>query len=441
MNNTDLHHDPTLVGFADEIRVLDTWVKQHDSVGLFVTGQAGSGKSHLIHTYFNNNCYETISIHPGNFHKRMCTSDYFHQLSRTNRLYVGEHVNKRLPLVIIIDQLEGISSMEKSGITGIVNYLKDCKRERSKQKQKQRKNKTTTTTSLLTGEPVFKRGTRIICLCQNVYVKKARELELLCDLLPISEPTREDIRNRLLDIVSPDTIDSYVTQITPDYRKLSTIPSIPTNMFYLLSPFLKYYGLHDISSRILQSLEPIPTIRHYYSTQKVLLPLMIHENYRPAIPDDDPLFSSHIYRISKIISNSSILAHYTLNQNEWGLGEYHTLLSCFIPSNYIKYNCNIRRNTNPDTLQVGSSWPAMLNRMSLHCTYKHTYYDNTLDKNTYTLDRNSVRFNNERLKRMFQTVNNEDTENPSNRDHDLLTRMSIYRIRDEKHVLQVQKCM
>jgi hypothetical protein len=440
MDETLVQNDASLIGFEYAIRKIDDWLEEPESTGLFVTGQSGSGKTHLIKTYFDTKRYETIYIHPGNFHKRMCSGDYFHQMGSTNRFCVNKSVNTNLPLIIIIDQLEGINSIEKGGMSGIVKYLKECKKIAVKQKQKirqdakkqakkQRKSKLSTNEATIIDTTVDKRGTRVICICQNVYVKKARDLESLCTVLPIKDPTPNDMItwiNNNKNITNSSAILKCIPAITPDFRKLSIMSSISSDFHHLFTQSRKYYGLHEVSSRILHDMEPINLIRHYYSLQKILLPLMIHENYRSVIPDGDPVFSSHVYNISRMISNSSILAYYTLNQNEWGLGEYHTLLSCYIPSNYIKHNCT--SETKPPYKE--SIWPAMLNRMSLQCTYKHTYYDNTLEKNTYILDRNTVRFNNERMKRMLEKSTPGFEE-----------RMAMYRIRDEKHLIQVQKCM
>lgn len=419
--------DPTLLGFSNEITTLDTWLKNPDSIGLFVSGHSGCGKTHLMTSYFNHSAYEVFYVHPGNFKKRMCTSEYFQQLGTTTRVCRNQTVDHTLPFVIIMDQIESYGSTEKGGMTGVVKYIKELK-----QKLKKSKKDKSNTTHLLP------RGIRVICICQDVYVKKARDLSALCDTLEIHPPTQETILERLdavggipLSMVSEQEMACYLSNIIPDYRKLSIVPTLPPNVLYLLTPPTTRYGLHDTTSRILNGLESLSLIYHHYSMQKILLPLMIQENYRSYLQDKEESFSSHICEISKKVSNSSILTHYTLNLNEWWLGRYHMLLSCFIPSNYI--NNVTDTQTRISNQNIKAAWPAVLNRKSLQYTYKHTYYDNILDKNTYMMDRNTVRFNIERMVCIHEMYP-QDVNKISKLLH-------MYRIKDKTHLTQIQKCI
>ena len=423
--------NPTLLGFSDEIHAFDAWLNNPDSIGLFVSGRAGCGKTHLMSSYFKNSTHEVFYIHPGNFQKRMCTSEYFQQLGTTTRVCSStKMIDRTLPFVIIMDQIESYSSTEKSAMTWIVKYIKELK-----QKQKRRKKDKTQST---THQP---RGIRVICICQNAYIKKARDLSVLCDTLHVHPPTQETILERLttmggvpLSALTEQEQTRYLSNIIPDYRKLFVIPNLPPDVLYLLNPPTSRYGLHDITSRILSGLEPLSLIYHHYSIQKILLPLMIQENYRSYLQDKEDSFSSYVYEVSKNISNSSILANYTLNLNEWWLSRYHTILSCFTPSNYINNATNAQTKRSNENLKA--SWPAVLNRTSLQYTYKHTYYDNILDKNTYMMDRNTVRFNVEKLVRMYEIQDVNKTPNPTL--HKLL---SVYHIKDKTHILQIQKCI
>ena len=89
------------------------------------------------------------------------------------------------------------------------------------------------------------------------------------------------------------------------------------------------FNLYKATNYIMTEYVDIDTCIELYETEKVLMPLMIHENYYKFIQKD---------KYSIILNNLStgdILENYIYGEQNWDLLEIHGFVSCAIPSFYI----------------------------------------------------------------------------------------------------------
>ena len=91
----------------------------------------------------------------------------------------------------------------------------------------------------------------------------------------------------------------------------------------------------------------------YYETEKVLLPLMIHQNYINFITNNkhqsDKSKISQIKDIANILSKGDLIENYIYGDQNWDIQNIHGFYTC-IATSYMLYNFN----NNPDPSYKGS---------------------------------------------------------------------------------------
>ena len=101
-------------------------------------------------------------------------------------------------------------------------------------------------------------------------------------------------------------------------------------------------NLNIITYSIFNENIDINDINKYYENDKILLPLMIHENYLHNIIESDcDNKLEAIYKISKSLVDGDIYEYKNLNEQSWDLNKYHCIYSTFIPHTILR---NIKFN-------------------------------------------------------------------------------------------------
>ena len=372
-----------LVGVDKYKEKIDEWIKTRKHNALLITGPSGSGKTHFVTQYLKYNNYNTLVYNSSNFKKPNMLHGLLYKVYQHDNILKLE--NKSFKQAIVFDEIEGISINDKGCIAEIINFVKKLNKYRY---------------NLTKGKPVkehFDLDVIMICIGQDSYIKKLKQLKSVCTPLSITPPSISNL-SKILSRECPDIPktkhDEFIQYINGDFRKLKSI--LLTKETHTMN--LKWYNLYNITERILYHNEDIASIiRHYYN-QKILLHLMIHENYKNAIINQSTKISKHIAHIAHLISNSDCIGTYIFNLNEWDLGLYYILASCYHTSKYINSVADKTKNIT----YKSAIWPKLLNRTSLHCTYKHTYDTLTATFNDYYTDRSTVRFNLAKIRKLLQ---------------------------------------
>ena len=98
------------------------------------------------------------------------------------------------------------------------------------------------------------------------------------------------------------------------------------------------YDLYKATDKMLSEYSNIDNCLELFESQKVLMPLMIHENYHEFICEDK------YFKILDILSRGDVLENYIHGEQNWDLLEIHGYISCVIPSYYINKYKNNKKN-------------------------------------------------------------------------------------------------
>lgn len=119
--------------------------------------------------------------------------------------------------------------------------------------------------------------------------------------------------------------------------------------------------LYKVSGNLINEYHGIDECLKYYETDKVVVPLMIQQNYIKNIN----LFSNNgnnniglSYHISRLLSKGDVIENYIYGNQNWDLQEVHGYYSCVAPSYYLDDNLCSLRNERLD-------YPADLNKTSI----------------------------------------------------------------------------
>jgi len=112
----------------------------------------------------------------------------------------------------------------------------------------------------------------------------------------------------------------------------------------------------------LQNYKNVNTCMSLYETEKVLLPLMMQQNYPECIiqnyDDNDDRYML-CQTVSDSLSMGDITENYIYGEQNWSMQDIHGIFTCVIPSYYINMNDKNKRT------EFSSSFPVDLNKTSI----------------------------------------------------------------------------
>ena len=384
---------------------VNKWVKHRPTVALLVTGPPGSGKTHFTVEYLKHQKYKTFLYNSSNF-QNQCT------LTTTlSNIYQNVNLVASNKIAIVFDELESASINDKGCISGIVNFINMLNKYKLNLSKK------------IKCDENYNLDILLICIGQNSYIKKIKQLQKICTQLDFHSPP-DDILAEIIKKYKPDIDQTEragcIKSVQNDYRKLKLMITSDdwsnTNQ--------KWYNMYTITEHMLYSYQPLDTIIRHYNNQKIFLPLMVHENYKNSIFNScKKNVYKHLYHLSRIISDSDTIGKYIFNNNARDLNTYYVLKSCYNVCHYIHNipdkNKNIKRSPINFTM--------LMNRSSLQCTYKHTYSKHVVDFYDYHMDRDVVKFNTLKMMALYE-------KDPEKYGHLL----NIYKIQNDKNETDVK---
>ena len=167
----------------------------------------------------------------------------------------------------------------------------------------------------------------------------------------IIEHSQKDFRRLILTLHDLKYVyDSKMitTDMLNEYCKLSNKKDEDFDLFRATNILLqKYSGIDDC-------------IR-YYETEKVLLPLMVHQNYLGIINNKSKNLDTSFalgQKISHLLSEGDVIENYIYGEQNWDINEVHGYYTCAAPS-YILCN-NL-----PKEEKIRLAFPSYLNKASI----------------------------------------------------------------------------
>ena len=328
---------------------------------LLITGSHGCGKSSIISIILNEYNYEIISLNTLD-QKIKIDIDLISKLS-------SNYNNNDKKQILLIDELESVITLNDKN--AVFNIIKDNN---------------------------YKRWMPIIIITNNHHNKQLNEAKKYSNEIKIYPPYDSEIVKWVNNICKKeniklewDQIKKFVEYCQSDMRKiLIQLDELKINYstnkidLDILDNFMNImkkkdldFDLYKATNKILTDYTNIESCLELYETEKVLVPLMIHENYHKYIKQSE---------YTKVLDNLSIgdiLENYIYGEQNWDLLELHGIISCCIPSYLIKKYSNGKKS--------GSLvFAADLNRTSVKKMNKKniTKTNNSLNRNCYKNIRN-----------------------------------------------------
>lgn len=239
--------------------------------GIYIYGTPGCGKTQFVVNLLNKMDYDIIRYDAGDVrNKSMIDSITCNNISSCNVLNLLK--GKQQKLVIVMDEIDGMNSGDKGGITSLIKLI------RQKKTKKQRLESST--------------QIPIICIGNYFVDKKIKELMKVCHIFELKSPTNIQIMSMvstfLPNIRDPKLLKELYLYIQTDMRKLAFLHTIYKKNESLITINMMRDIFHtksynDDSKQIVQKLfdKPIPLEEHSVfmnETDRTTVALLWHEN-------------------------------------------------------------------------------------------------------------------------------------------------------------------
>jgi len=298
-----------------------------------VIGKHGVGKTVSVEVVLKENNYNVISLDMDSIKNDKSTKISIEKLIRSNNILDLIGNKKPTKSALVIDEIESITSTTEK------KYISELQK--------------------LNDEYWY---------CPIIFISNGDHNKLLTDLkssslqISIYPPSNQEMRKIFLKIAKGEklmfsnvgVIEKIMDHSQSDIRRL----------IYILQDIKYEYGqikftddiideycfrskkkdididLFTATKKIFYNYENIGNCIRYYETEKVLLPLMIHQNYIDTILVNYPKEQQIdlIYKISNSLALADVVENYIYGDQNWDMQEIHGYHTCVAPSFYLSQN-------------------------------------------------------------------------------------------------------
>ena len=326
---------------------------------LIITGSHGVGKTCIVKTILNTLGYIIQTI---NFSKIKTNKNIKeiidNQISNSDILTLIEG-KKHSKIVIIIDEVESItSSTGKNCINALLknnelNWLYPVIFISNNQHNKLLSDIKKNSQEIKIWQPY---PSDLLKLFKKIVSNEKINIDGLknCNYrvaYRIIDHSQKDFRRLILtlnDLKYEYQSKTITMQMVEQYCRLSKNKDEDFDLFKATDFLLqKYNGIED-------------TIR-YYETEKVLLPLMVHQNYIDIINqkgNNSDIKYQLACEISNLLSEGDVIENYIYGDQNWDIHEVHGYYTCTAPSYLLCSNLKVEE-------PIKLSFPADLNKASI----------------------------------------------------------------------------
>jgi hypothetical protein len=238
----------------------------------------------------------------------------------------------------------------------------------------------------------------IIIITNNQHNKQLNEIKKYSNEVKIYAPYVSEINKWVYNICKKekinleyDLINQFIEHCQYDMRKiLIQLDELKINyennkitdiLFNNFTNIMKKkdldFDLYKATDKLLSDYKNIDTCIELYETEKVLIPLMIHENYHKFIVEKEYL------KVLNNLSIGDILENYIYGEQNWDLLELHGFISCAIPSYYInKYSTTKKSSSLVFAADLNRTSVKKMNKKNINKT------NETINKNSNEVIRN-----------------------------------------------------
>lgn len=299
---------------------------------LLISGPHGCGKTTIIRTILNKYSYEVIHLSVELLKTDANIGTVVSKLiSPTNIMDIIE--KKRKKYVMVLDGIESIiSSTEKSCVLSLQKYNDQE------------------------------------WLCPIIFISNSKHSKFITDIskasmnVKLSKPDHLMMKNLVIKVSkgenikfsNKDVVDTLINYAQGDIRRLLTILSDlceKDKTFVTMNTIMKYKeittakivdeNLFDSTDELLYSYKNIGECLRLFESEKVLLPLMVHENYIKklnAVKMTNKRKSEILLRVTDTLSDGDIIENDIYGDQSWEMQEIHGFYTCVQPSFFLNEN-------------------------------------------------------------------------------------------------------
>jgi replication factor C subunit 1 len=338
-----------VIGNKEQIKIFKDWlsnINSNKNQTIIISGSQGIGKTLTIKLILEEYNFIVRIINPSEIKDHRIYDDFNDYHNFINSVYSKISFNniKNSKIALIFDETENIT------LTSEKKYIMDIYKENNKLK-----------------------SFPLIFISNNQHSKLLYDLKKGCKEIIFEKPSFDEIKNFIIKIYDLEKIklensDSIIEKIIVfsqyDIRRLINILQ---ELIYHISNYILTeknldefieksreknidIGLFNATEKILNNYLDYDAILKLYETEKVLLPLMIHENYYKRILNkSNLLFEDIIYKMVKIsdsISKGDNIETSIYTDQNWYLSNIHGFYTCINTSYWINKNSNNNKLSN-----------------------------------------------------------------------------------------------
>jgi replication factor C subunit 1 len=349
-----------VIGHKDQIDNIKKWIlnlNTNKNQAIIISGIHGIGKSLTIKLIFEELNYLIRIIYPNEIKDHRIFDDFNDYYNHKNSIHskINFKNDNKKKLVLIFEETENIT------LTSEKKYIMDIFKENNK-----------------------KKCFPLIFISNNQHSKLLNDLKKNCDEIHFNSPIKQEFlklikyicNNEKIKISDNDSLDILIDFCQKDIRRLINLLQEFSFNFNEINKenILEFItksreknidiGLFDATNQILNNYLDYDTILKFYESEKVLLPLMIHENYIKKVLNkcsdnwDNVLFN--LVKISDSISRGDNIETSIYTDQNWYLQNIHGFYTCLNSSYWISKS---NENNKIDLKQIKFS--SDLNKTSL----------------------------------------------------------------------------
>jgi len=289
----------------------------HISRGLYIHGEAGVGKTHLIKKVLKDMNYDMVYYDASDVRNKAIIDGLANNnMSDTNVMSMFHKKIKKI--AIVMDDVDGMNNGDKSGINNLIKLI------RPKKTKKQKK-------EAYTLNP-------IICIGNAHVDKKITELKNVCECLKVNKPSIEQvvsiINTRML-LQDVDTL-SLANYVNGDLRKLENIMDLVEKKMIttdMLTAMFEYKSSNDdtkqITTKLLNNYYPLKDHNTIINeTDRTSVGLLFHENVIDMLNSSQDHVDTYVRLLEKMCF-ADYVDRVTFQKQIWIFNEMTSLIKTF----------------------------------------------------------------------------------------------------------------
>lgn len=316
---------------------LDNFKKKNDGtkMGLFISGPPGIGKTSLSHLILSEYGYEVIEYNASDVRSQKSVKENLNKVLNSTNISImkGNYLKN---IAVIMDEVDGMSSGDRGGVSELVTIINPNKGKRKINK-----------TDINYTNP-------IICISNNNTDKKLADLRKNCQEIIFTKPTQSDIMNFAKKIIEKENINIeesalilLVNYSQNDFRRITYLLQDIHNTFFqkeikledideLINFFSKKkvdLSLFDATKKLFTSYKNLNETLILYESDRSLVSMMVHENFILNIPQKEIGNQLQIiYYVYHYMSLGDIVDRIIYNNQTWYLQDFNGVIKCSYPS-------------------------------------------------------------------------------------------------------------